>query len=87
LFRSKTNKFSWTDSNPVLGGASGIHFAKMLDRSGIADEMKAKTVFPKIVQLEALSTNGEAEIGVQRFQGLVSVAGIEIVGPLPEYAP
>ena len=27
--------------------------------------------------------NGKAEIGVHQFQVLVSVAGIEIVGPLP----
>ena len=33
--------------DPALGGASALHFAKVLDRLGIADEMKSKTVFPK----------------------------------------
>ena len=32
--------------DPASGGASGIHFAKVLDRLGIANEMKSKTVFP-----------------------------------------
>jgi molybdate transport system substrate-binding protein len=75
---------SITYTNPALGGASGIHFAKALDRLGIANEMKSKTVFPKTPDLVGvLVANGEAEIGVQQFQNLISVAGIEIVGPLP----
>jgi len=68
---------------PAGGGASGIHFANVLDRLGIADQMKSKTVFPKTVAVGAVIANGEAEIGVQQNQELVSVAGIEIIGPLP----
>ena len=33
-------------SNPASGGASGVYFAKLLDRLGIADQMRAKTKFP-----------------------------------------
>ena len=33
-------------SNPAYGGASGVHFAKVLERLAIAGEMKAKTRFP-----------------------------------------
>ncbi len=68
---------------PAGGGASGIHLAKVLDRLGIADEMKSKTVFPKTVEVGAAIASGEAEIGVQQTQELVSVAGIEVIGPLP----
>jgi len=75
---------SITYLNPADGGASGIHFAKVLDRLGIANEMKSKTVFaPKAGAVGVLVANGEAEIGVLQFQLLFSVAGIEIVGPLP----
>ena len=75
---------SITYLNPADGGASGIHFAKVLDRLGIANEMKPKTIFaPKASALGPLVANGEAEIGVLQFQFLFSVAGIEIVGPLP----
>jgi len=75
---------SITYLNPADGGASGIHFAKVLDGLGIASEMKSKTVFaPKAAAVGALVANGEAEIGVLQFQLLFSVPGIEIVGPLP----
>ena len=71
-------------SNPADGGASGIHFAKVLDRLGIANEMKSKTVFPKTPGgVGALVANGEAELGVQQIQDLIQAAGIELVGPLP----
>ena len=75
---------SITYLNPADGGASGIHFAKVLDRLGIADEMKSKTIFaPKTSAVGAFVANGEAEIGVIQYQLLFSVPGIEIVGPLP----
>lgn len=75
---------SITYLNPADGGASGIHFAKVLDRLGIANEMKPKTVFaPKAGAVGALVANGEAEIGVIQYQLLFSVPGIEIIGPLP----
>ena len=75
---------SITYLNPADGGASGIHFAKVLDRLGIAAEMKQKTVFaPKASALGGMVANSEAEIGVIQFQLLFSVPGIEIVGPLP----
>lgn len=75
---------SVTYSNPALGGASGIHFAKVLDRLGIADEVKAKSVFlPKDGPVGVLVAKGEAEIAVQQMQLLFQVPGIDIVGPLP----
>ena len=33
-------------SDPAAGGASGIYFAKLLERMGIADQMKTKTKHP-----------------------------------------
>ncbi|MGH8064149.1 MAG: molybdate ABC transporter substrate-binding protein [Candidatus Entotheonellia bacterium] len=72
--------------DPASGGASGIHFAKVLDRLGIANEMQSKTVFPNPKTPAAVGVvvaNGEAEIGVHVIQEVISVAGIEIVGPLP----
>jgi molybdate transport system substrate-binding protein len=72
--------------DPASGGASGIHFAKVLDRLGIASEMKSKTVFPdpkRPADVGVVVANGHAEIGVHIIQELVPVAGIDIVGPLP----
>jgi len=64
-------------------GAGSEHFEKVLERLGIANDVK-----PKIVRGEPGDTgvrvaNGEAEIGVTLLPVLVPVAGIEIVGPLP----
>ena len=70
-------------SDPAGGGASGIHFTKVLERLGIASEMKSKTIFPKSGVPGDPVANGEAEIGVGTLQGLIAIAGIEIVGPLP----
>jgi molybdate transport system substrate-binding protein len=72
--------------DPASGGASGIHFAKVLDRLEIANEMRWKTVFPNPktpAEVGVLVANGEAEIGVHLIQELMSVAGIDVVGPLP----
>ena len=72
--------------DPASGGASGIHFVKVLDRLGIASEMKSKTIFPdprRPAEVGVVIANGDAEIGVHIIQELVPIAGIDIVGPLP----
>ena len=75
---------SVTYLNPADGGASGIHFAKVLDRLGIAHEMATKTIFAsKTGAVGTMVANGEVEIGVLQYQLLFSVPGIEIIGPLP----
>ena len=77
---------SITYTDPVHGGTSGPHVIKVLERLGIADEMKPKTIFPKTAggaAVGGLVASGEAEIGVQQIQELIPIAGIEIVGPLP----
>ena len=63
--------------------AAGIHVAKVLDRLGIANEMKPKTLIPKSGSVGNLVANGEAEIAVHHLIQLIEVAGIEIIGPLP----
>ena len=76
---------SITYGDPALGGASGIHFAEVIEDLGIANEMKAKTVLAKTAKdVGILVANGTAEIGVAQFQKFISAAGVEFVGPLPE---
>lgn len=73
--------------NPELGGPTGIHFASVLDRLGIGNEMKRKTIFPNTpnvgAEVAGLVASGQAEIGVHQIQELLPVAGIELIGPLP----
>jgi molybdate transport system substrate-binding protein len=72
--------------DPELGGPTGIHFDKMLDRLGIGNEIRSKRRFPKTpggAEVGSLVASGDAEIGVHQIQEPMPVAGIEIVGPLP----
>jgi molybdate transport system substrate-binding protein len=71
-------------SNPAAGGASGVFFAKTLERMGIAEQMKAKTKHPPPSGNAAnLVVSGEAELAVQQEPEVMSVAGVDIVGPPP----
>jgi len=71
-------------SEPSAGGASGVYFAKLLERMGIAAEMKPKTQFPPPGGFSAeLLLTGEAELAVQQKPELLHVAGAEVVGLLP----
>lgn len=64
-------------------GASGIFFAGLIRRLGIADEVNAKaTVIPEGLT-GALAARGEAEIAIQQVSELMAVPGIEILGRLP----
>ncbi len=71
-------------SEPSAGGASGVYFAKLLERLGIAEAMKPKTKYPPPGGFSAaLLLTGEAELAVQQKPELLHVAGAEIVGFLP----
>jgi molybdate transport system substrate-binding protein len=70
--------------NPAGGALSAVHFASVLERLGIADKMKSKFRFPKAGQFAAeLLVSGEADLAVQTNPELLSVAGVELLGPLP----
>jgi molybdate transport system substrate-binding protein len=62
-------------------GASGIFFAALLDRLGLADTVKTLVV-PSGFTAERLVT-GEADLAVQQISELMMVPGIEVAGPLP----
>jgi molybdate transport system substrate-binding protein len=71
-------------SNPAAGGASGVHFATVLERLGIAEQMKARTKFPPANGRAAtLLVSGEVDLAIQQTQELASVDGAEVIGPLP----
>jgi molybdate transport system substrate-binding protein len=65
-------------------GASGIFFARLIERLGIAAEVNAKaTVIPQGFTAE-LAARGEVELAIQQVSELMTVPGVDIVGPLPE---
>ena len=64
-------------------GASGILFAQLIARMGIAAAVNARAiVVPQGLTAERLVT-GEADLAVQQISELKQVAGIEVVGPIP----
>jgi molybdate transport system substrate-binding protein len=64
-------------------GPSGVYIASLLQRLGLADEMKTKTRLAKGRPVADLVANGEAEIGMQQITEILPVKGAELLGPLP----
>jgi molybdate transport system substrate-binding protein len=64
-------------------GASGIYFAGLIERLGIAGPVKAKAKTPAGGAVGELVARGEAELAVQQIPELMAVAGTTFVGPLP----
>ena len=64
-------------------GASGVYFAQLIVRMGIAAEINAKaTIVEQGFTAERL-VSGEADLAVQQISELKQVEGIEVIGPVP----
>lgn len=70
--------------DPASGATSGIYFASVLQRLGIAEAVKGKTVLRTgggyVAELVA---RGEAELAVHQISEIIPVKGASLVGPLP----
>jgi molybdate transport system substrate-binding protein len=65
--------------------ASGVYVStEMFAKLGIADEMKDKARKIPATPVGEIVAHGDAEIGFQQISELKPVAGIDIVGPLPD---
>jgi molybdate transport system substrate-binding protein len=64
-------------------GASGRHFATVLDKLGIADAIKPKAVVVQGRPVGAAIASGEAELGFQQVAELRPVAGVDQFAELP----
>lgn len=64
-------------------GTSGKHFAGVLQRLGIADAVKSKTILREGGFAVEAVAKGEAEIGVQQTSEILPVKGVKLVGQLP----
>ena len=71
-------------SDPAHGGASGVYLSKLLERMGIAGDVKAKTRHPpQGGNAAVLVANGEAALAIQQVPEVISVNGVDFVGELP----
>lgn len=64
-------------------GTSGKHFAEVLDRLGIAEQMKAKSVLGTGGFVVEPVGRGEVEIGVHQISEILPVKGVKMIGELP----
>ena len=71
-------------NDPAIGATSGIHFAAVLQRLGIADQVKDKTVLWKGGYAAEALVSGQAEICVHQISEILPVKGVALVGPLPK---
>jgi molybdate transport system substrate-binding protein len=83
--RALLNAKSIAYTDPSSGGSAGIYFAKLLERLGIADALKSKTLFTRGGRAAAERVAaGEAELVVTQISEIVPVTGVVLVGPLPK---
>src|SRR5258708_22797016 len=65
-------------------GQSGIYFASLLERIGIAEQMKPKVVPASSgVEVGKLVASGQVQLGVILVNELMVAPGVEVLGPLP----
>jgi molybdate transport system substrate-binding protein len=65
-------------------GPSGVHVARLIEKWGIADEVRSKIVPPvPNLPIGEMVARGDAEIGFQQVSELLPVKGIDYLGPLP----
>jgi len=70
-------------TDPAGGGASGIHFHKLIEELGIADAVRGKLRLNSGSYNAELVARGEAELAIQQISEIVPVKGAELIGPLP----
>ena len=68
----------------TVHGPSGAYFPGLIERLGIAQEIKPKTVTRPGGYIGVVVTAGEAEMAFQQICELLAVPGLDVVGPIPE---
>jgi molybdate transport system substrate-binding protein len=69
--------------DPAQGATSGIHFASVLQRLGIADAVKSKTTLVPGGYPAELVAEGKVELVAHQISEILPVKGVTLVGPLP----
>jgi molybdate transport system substrate-binding protein len=65
-------------------GPSGVYLEKLFERWGILAQIRSRIVVPPPgVPVGSLVANGTVELGFQQLSELMTLPGIEVIGPLP----
>jgi molybdate transport system substrate-binding protein len=70
--------------DPKSGGSSGIYVDKLLERLGIADQVRPKAKLKQGGYVADLIVDGSAELGIHQISEIVPAKGVVLVGPLPK---
>jgi molybdate transport system substrate-binding protein len=70
--------------DPKSGGSSGIYVDKLLEKLGIADQVRTKAKLKQGGYVAELIADGSAELGIHQISEIVPVKGVILVGPLPK---
>jgi molybdate transport system substrate-binding protein len=81
--RALINAKSVAYIDPASGGSSGIYVASLLEKLGIAGEIKPKAKLKQGGYVADLIKAGEAELGIHQISEIVPVKEVTLVGPLP----
>jgi molybdate transport system substrate-binding protein len=66
-------------------GPSGVYLEKLFQRWGIYEAIEPRIVVPPPgIPVGSLVASGQAALGFQQLSELLNVAGIDVLGPLPE---
>jgi molybdate transport system substrate-binding protein len=72
-------------ADPAGGGAAGIHIARVIEKLGIAEQLKPKTIFGAGGDVtEVTLAQGAGTLGLTQISEIVEKRGAEFVGPLPD---
>lgn len=73
---------AWAD--PASGATAGRHFAAVLERLGLAEHVRAKSLMVQFgVEAVAACARGEAALAVSQATEILGVPGVRLVGLLP----
>jgi len=70
--------------DPKSGGSSGIYVDKLLERLGIADQVRPKAKLKQGGYVAELIVDGSAELGIHQISEIVPAKGVVLIGPLPK---
>ena len=70
--------------DPASGGSSGIYVEKLLERLGIADQVRPKEKLKQGGYVADYVESGQAELGIHQISEILPHAGVTLVGPLPK---
>jgi len=68
----------------TVHGRSGMYLQALMQRLGIAEQMKSRIVTRPGGYIARVVATGEAEIAIQMIVELLAVPGVDLVGPLPD---